>query len=202
MRARVCPSPPQAGSGFASCPPGPGAPSSRRGGLVVHEAMVKRNLMAELPFLATENILMECVKAGADRQEYHEKIRVHAQAAGLRVKQEGLDNDLLDRLKNDPAFHTPALERELDWDGLMDPMRYVGRAVEQTERFLKEVVEPLRCHTSKSGDEQISLKEYVDRTKEGQNDICHATGESVTAVSSSPCLENLRKKGSHWASGF
>ena len=117
---------------------------SEGGGLVVHEAMVKRNLMAELPFLATENILMECVKAGADRQEYHEKIRVHAQAAGLRVKQEGLDNDLLDRLKNDPAFHTPALERELDWDGLMDPMRYVGRAVEQTERFLKEVVEPLR----------------------------------------------------------
>jgi adenylosuccinate lyase len=113
-------------------------------GLVVHEAMVRRNLMAELPFLATENILMECVKAGADRQEYHEKIRVHAQAAGMRVKQEGLDNDLLDRLKNDPAFHTPALSRELDWEGLMDPMQYVGRSVEQTERFLKEVVEPLR----------------------------------------------------------
>ena len=113
-------------------------------GLVVHEAMVRRNLMAELPFLATENILMECVKAGADRQEYHEKIRVHAQAAGMRVKQEGLDNDLLDRLKNDDAFHAPALTRELDWDGLMDPMQYVGRSVEQTERFLKEVVEPLR----------------------------------------------------------
>ncbi len=113
-------------------------------GLVVHEAMVKRNLMAELPFLATENILMECVKAGADRQEYHEIIRVHAQAAGMRVKDEGLDNDLLDRLNGDPAFHTPALKHELDWGGLMDPMKYVGRAVEQTERFLKEVVEPLR----------------------------------------------------------
>lgn len=113
-------------------------------GLVVHEAMVRRNLMAELPFLATENILMECVKAGADRQAYHEKIRVHAQAAGLRVKQEGLDNDLLERLKNDDAFHAPALTRELDWDGLMDPMQYVGRSVEQTDRFLKEVVEPLR----------------------------------------------------------
>ncbi len=113
-------------------------------GLVVHEAMVRRNLMAELPFLATENILMECVKAGADRQEYHEKIRVHAQAAGMRVKQEGLDNDLLERLQDDPAFHAPALKRELDWDGLMDPMKYVGRAVEQTERFLAEVVEPLR----------------------------------------------------------
>ncbi len=113
-------------------------------GLVVHEAMVRRNLMAELPFLATENILMECVKAGADRQEYHEKIRVHAQGAGMRVKSEGLDNDLLERLKNDEAFHAPALTRELDWDGLMDPMKYIGRAVEQTERFLKEVVEPLR----------------------------------------------------------
>jgi len=113
-------------------------------GLVVHEAMVRRNLMAELPFLATENILMECVKAGADRQEYHELIRVHAQAAGMRVKQEGLDNDLLQRLQDDPAFHAPALKHELDWDGLMDPMKYIGRSVEQTERFLKEVVEPLR----------------------------------------------------------
>ncbi len=113
-------------------------------GLVVHEAMVRRNLMAELPFLATENILMECVKAGADRQAYHELIRVHAQVAGMRVKSEGLDNDLLDRLKNDDAFHAPALKHELDWDGLMDPMKYIGRSVEQTERFLKEVVEPLR----------------------------------------------------------
>ena len=113
-------------------------------GLVVHEAMVRRNLMAELPFLATEHILMEAVKAGGDRQEYHEIIRAHAQEAGMRVKSEGLDNDLLDRLQADPAFHPPALTRELDWSGLMDPMRYVGRSVEQTERFLSEVIEPLR----------------------------------------------------------
>lgn len=113
-------------------------------GLVVHEAMVRKNLMAELPFMATENILMACVKAGGDRQEYHEHIRRHAQAAGLRVKQEGLDNDLLERLKADPAFHAPALKHELDWDGLMDPMKYIGRSIEQTERFIKEVVEPLR----------------------------------------------------------
>lgn len=113
-------------------------------GLVVHEAMVRRNLMGELPFLATENILMEAVKAGGDRQDLHEKIRVHAQAAGARVKDEGLDNDLLERLKGDPAFAPPALTRDLDWDGLMDPMRYVGRAVEQTERFIAAVVEPLR----------------------------------------------------------
>ncbi len=113
-------------------------------GLIVHEAMVRKNLMAELPFMATENLLMACVKLGADRQHYHELIRVHAQAAGMRVKSEGLDNDLLDRLRADPAFHAPALKAELDWTGLMDPMKYVGRSVEQTERFIKEVVEPLR----------------------------------------------------------
>lgn len=119
-------------------------------GLVVHEAMVRKNLMAELPFLATENILMACVKLGGDRQHYHELIRVHAQAAGLRVKHEGLDNDLLERLKNDRNFWSTArggpLAGELDWSeaGLMDPMKYIGRSVEQTERFIKDVVEPLR----------------------------------------------------------
>lgn len=119
-------------------------------GLVVHEAMVRRNLMAELPFLATENILMACVKAGGDRQWYHERIRVHAQAAGMRVKQEGLDNDLLQRLRGDPAFHVPQLQHELDWEGLLDPMKYVGRSVEQTERFIREVVEPLREQCGKA----------------------------------------------------
>jgi adenylosuccinate lyase len=117
-------------------------------GLVVHEAMVRKNLMAELPFMATENILMACVKLGGDRQEYHEHIRTHAQAAGLRVKQEGQDNDLLDRLKADRHFWSTArggpLSAELDWDGVLDPMKYVGRSVEQTERFIKDVVEPLR----------------------------------------------------------
>ncbi|MBL8761669.1 MAG: hypothetical protein JNL50_10240 [Phycisphaerae bacterium] len=117
-------------------------------GLVVHEAMVRKNLMAELPFMATENLLMECVKLGGDRQHYHELIRRHAQAAGMRVKQEGLDNDLIDRLKGDQSFWGAArggpLRDELNWDGLLDPMKYVGRSVEQTERFIKEVVEPLR----------------------------------------------------------
>ena len=111
-------------------------------GLVVHEAMVRKNLMAELPFLATENILMEAVKAGGDRQDLHEKIRVHAQEAGLRVKRDGLDNDLIERLRNDPAFDS-VKDRLTDGD-LLDPMQYVGRSVEQVERFVKEVVEPLR----------------------------------------------------------
>ena len=113
-------------------------------GLVVHEAMVTRNLVAELPFLATENILMAAVKAGGDRQDLHERIRVHSQAAGARVKDEGLDNDLIERLKGDEAFGPPALKHELDWTDLLDPMKYVGRSVEQTERFIREVIEPLR----------------------------------------------------------
>ncbi len=117
-------------------------------GLIVHEAMVRKNLMAELPFMATENILMACVKLGGDRQHYHELIRRHAQAAGLRVKQEGLDNDLLDRLRTDRNFQSMArggaLPAELDWDNLLDPTKYIGRSVEQTERFIREVVEPLR----------------------------------------------------------
>ncbi|MCW5756385.1 MAG: adenylosuccinate lyase [Phycisphaeraceae bacterium] len=111
-------------------------------GLVVHEAMVRKNLMAELPFLATENILMEAVKLGGDRQVLHEKIRVHAQAAGMKVKQEGLENDLIERLRADEAF--AAVHHLLTEDQLLDPMKYVGRSVEQTERFLKEIVEPLR----------------------------------------------------------
>jgi adenylosuccinate lyase len=117
-------------------------------GLIVHEAMVRKNLMAELPFMATENLLMECVKLGGDRQHYHEVIREHAQAAGFRVKNEGADNDLLGRLQADPNFKSKArggpLAAELNWDGLMDPMKYIGRSVEQTERFIKDVVEPLR----------------------------------------------------------
>ncbi len=121
-------------------------------GLVVHEAMVRKNLMAELPFLATENILMEAVKAGGDRQELHEKIRVHAQAAGMKVKQQGLDNDLIERLRGDEAF--APVHHLLTEDQLLDPMKYVGRSVEQTERFLKEVVEPLR---ERYGDELEEL---------------------------------------------
>jgi Adenylosuccinate lyase len=111
-------------------------------GLVVHEAMVRKNLMAELPFLATENILMEAVKLGGDRQDLHERIRVHAQAAGMRVKSEGLDNDLIERLRADPAF--ASVHHLLTEEHLLDPMQYVGRSVEQTERFLAEVIEPLR----------------------------------------------------------
>ena len=111
-------------------------------GLVVHEAQVRKNLMAELPFLATENILMEAVKAGGDRQELHEAIREHAQHVAWRIKQEGAENDLIERLCNDPCFD--AVKDRLTEGDLLDPMKYVGRAVEQTKRFIKEVVDPLR----------------------------------------------------------
>jgi adenylosuccinate lyase len=133
-------------------------------GLVVHEASVRRNLMAELPFMATENLLMECVKLGADRQEHHEVIRTHAQAAGMRVKQEGLENDLLERLRADPAFASKAkggrLAADPDWSNLMDPMKYVGRSVEQAERFVREIAEPRR---SEYGAAIASLTENAPR---------------------------------------
>ncbi|CAN5841740.1 adenylosuccinate lyase [soil metagenome] len=122
-------------------------------GLIVHEAMVRKNLMAELPFMATENILMACVQRGGDRQHYHELIRVHAQAAGTRVKDEGLDNDLLERLRADQNFAAKseggALTSALEWKNLLDPMKYIGRSIEQTERFIKDVIEPMRAQFAK-----------------------------------------------------
>lgn len=107
-------------------------------GLVVHEAQVRKNLLEELPFLATENFMMEAVKLGRDRQAVHEAIRKHAMAAAQRIKQEGAPNDLLDRLRTEPLL------AGVDLDAQMDPALYVGLAVEQTERFLSEVVEPIR----------------------------------------------------------
>lgn len=107
-------------------------------GLVVHEKVIEANLMAELPFLATENLLMAAVRAGADRQEVHEVIRQHSQAAGQRIKAEGLPNDLIDRLRSDAAF------AGVNFDDLLQPARYVGLAPAQTERFLATVVDPIR----------------------------------------------------------
>ena len=108
-------------------------------GLQVWPKVIARHIAAELPFMATENLLMETVKRGGDRQELHEVIREHSMAAGRRVKEEGLDNDLLDRLKKDPAF---AAIRE-DFDSFIDPAAFIGRAPQQVETYLAEVVEPL-----------------------------------------------------------
>jgi adenylosuccinate lyase len=95
--------------------------------------------MEELPFMATENILMEAVKRGGDRQELHEKIRVHSMDAAAQVKNYGRTNDLLDRIAADGSF---TLNRT-ELDGLLDPSIYIGRCSEQVSRFLKEFVDPL-----------------------------------------------------------
>jgi adenylosuccinate lyase len=107
-------------------------------GLVVYPEMIRRRLMEELPFMATENLMMRGVKRGGDRQELHEKVRRHAAAAGERVKMQGLENDLLDRIAGDPAFGATRAELEEE----MRPERYVGRAPEQVDRFLTEWVKP------------------------------------------------------------
>ncbi len=107
-------------------------------GLVVYPKVIARNLQSELPFMATENILMAAVAAGGDRQELHERIRRHSQAAAAVVKQEGGHNDLFQRLQADPAFSAVDLAAELD------PTRFVGRAPEQVDEFLAEVIDPIR----------------------------------------------------------
>ena len=108
-------------------------------GLVVHESVVRRRLEQELPFLATENILMAAVRKGGDRQKVHERIRVAAQAAGDRLKDLGGPNDLLDRIADDPAIGlTPA-----EIAAAADPARFVGRAPEQVDEFLAAEVDPI-----------------------------------------------------------
>ena len=108
-------------------------------GLVVYPKVIESRLMSELPFMATENIMMDAVKAGGDRQVLHEKIRQHSMAAGKRVKEEGAANDLLDRIAEDPAFGI-SKERLLQ---LMKPELYTGCAASQVEDFLANVVQPI-----------------------------------------------------------
>ena len=108
-------------------------------GLVVYPKMIEKHLMAELPFMATENIMMEAVKRGGDRQELHERIRVHSMDAGKIVKQDGGENDLLERIANDPAFGV-TLEQLKD---IMKPELYVGRAPQQTEEFVENYIRPI-----------------------------------------------------------
>ena len=106
---------------------------------MVYPKVIEKHLMAELPFMATENIMMDAVKAGGDRQELHERIRELSMEAGKNVKEKGLDNNLLELIAADPAFN-------LSLDALkaaMDPSRYVGRAPKQVEEFLEEVIRPV-----------------------------------------------------------
>lgn len=124
-------------------------------GLVVYEKMIERHLREELPFMATENIIMAGVKNGGDRQELHESIRTHSMAAGRRVKEEGLDNDLLERIVTDPSF---GLTREAI-NGLLDVKAFVGRAPEQVEEFVAAYIDPLLVRSEKYGTaEAVDLK--------------------------------------------
>jgi len=107
-------------------------------GIIIWPRVIEKHLMAELPFMATENILMQCVKAGGDRQKLHESIRVHSMDAGAKVKN-GEENDLLERIKEDPEF--AAVNDSLD--SIVDPTLYIGRCPEQVTKFCSEHIDPV-----------------------------------------------------------
>jgi adenylosuccinate lyase len=114
-------------------------------GLVVYPQVIAKNLAEELPFMASENLLMAAVAAGGDRQDLHERIRRHSQDAARAVKQEGKPNDLLDRLAGDPAF------AKVNVKAALEPAKFIGRAPEQVDEFIAEVVEPIRRRYASSG---------------------------------------------------
>ena len=103
---------------------------------MVYPKVIEARINSELPFMATENILMAAVKAGGNRQQIHEKIRVHSHAAAEQVKKFGRPNDLIERLKNDPAFV------KVDFRKVLKPADYIGRAPQQVDEFIAETVKP------------------------------------------------------------
>jgi len=123
-------------------------------GLVVYEKVIEKHIMAELPFMATENIMMEAVKKGGNRQDLHEQIRVHSHEATLRVKRDGLNNDLVDRIAADKTFGLSKEEILL----AMDPILYVGRSSSQVEELITEVIDPIiERHPQKNIETEINL---------------------------------------------
>ena len=108
-------------------------------GLVVYKEVIRKHVMSEIPFMATENIIMESVKKGGDRQELHEEIRIHSMEAGRQVKEFGKPNDLLERIAKDPMF---GLSEE-DVAKLTEPSDYIGRSARQTEEFIAEYIRPV-----------------------------------------------------------
>jgi adenylosuccinate lyase len=121
--------------------------------MVVYDKVIASHVLRELPFMATENIMMEAVKRGKDRQELHEKIRVHSMAAAQRVKGEGLDNDLIDRIINDNSF---GLTKE-EIIGVIDPNKFVGRAPSQVIEFIEEYIDPI----IKNNEEALKIKSEI-----------------------------------------
>jgi len=121
------------------------------GGLVVYPKVIAARVAAELPFMATENIMMAAVRAGGNRQELHEKIRLHSQAAALQVKKFGRPNDLVGRLRADVAF------AKIDFDKILNPDAYVGRAPQQVDEFIRDVVAPVRKKYRRDLNRQVEL---------------------------------------------
>lgn len=122
------------------------------GGLVVYPATIRAHLEAELPFMASEDILLAAARRGADRQHAHEVIREHSQAAARAVKAEGRPNDLLSRLEGEPMF------KGMDLRATLDPARYIGRAPEQVDEFIRSVVEPIRARHAAALREEPELR--------------------------------------------
>jgi adenylosuccinate lyase len=121
-------------------------------GLVVYPEVIAAHVAAELPFMATENILMAAVKTGGNRQELHERIRLHSHAAAAQVKKFGKPNDLIDRLRADVAF------RDVDFEKVLEPKRYVGRAPQQVDEFVRSVVTPIRRKYRTQLNRKVELK--------------------------------------------
>jgi len=108
-------------------------------GLVVYDKIIRRRVMAELPFMATENIMMDAVEKGGNRQELHERIREYSMVAGARVKKEGLDNNLCELILNDPMF---MITKE-EMDKIMKPENFIGRCPQQVDEFIENCVKPV-----------------------------------------------------------
>jgi adenylosuccinate lyase len=120
-------------------------------GLVVYPEVIRRRVEQELPFMATENILMAAVAAGADRQDMHERIRRHSRDAAAQVKEHGMPNDLIQRLQNDTAF------TGVDLQSILNPESFVGRAPEQVDEFVAAVVTPIVDRLQVSAEAPASL---------------------------------------------
>jgi adenylosuccinate lyase len=122
------------------------------GALVVYPKVIAARIAAELPFMATENILMAGVKAGGNRQELHEKIRLHSHAAAAQVKKLGKPNDLTGRLRADIAFS------KVNFEKVLDPKSYIGRAPQQVDEFIRDIVTPLCRKYRKELNRKVELK--------------------------------------------
>ncbi len=123
-------------------------------GLIVHDKVIHARIMSEIPFMATEDILMEAVKNGGDRQELHERIRIHSMEAARQVKDEGKPNDLLSRIAADDAFGLSVN----DLEKLMDPKLYTGLSSKQTEEFIETYIEPITENINETDIEEVDLK--------------------------------------------